>query len=109
VLFGLLLPWRKHRPIPSWPYGLAVALWLPACAAPSLLRPIHRTWMRLGHLLGAVNSRVLLTLVFILVLTPVGVIRRLLRRRRARGRDAEPASYRIPSAAPPRSRMEAPF
>lgn len=44
---------------------------------PSLYKPAARLWYGLSGILGAVMSRVLLTLTFFLVLTPVGVLRRL--------------------------------
>ena len=34
-------------------------------------------WLKLGHLLGAINSRIILTVVFFLFLTPLSVIYRL--------------------------------
>jgi hypothetical protein len=44
--------------------------------APTWLRPVYRAWMLLALALGAVVSRVLLTLVFILGVTPIGWLRR---------------------------------
>ena len=53
-------------------------------------RVFHNAWMRLASALGYVNSRVLLTLMYYLVLTPYGFVTRLagrdpLRRRGKRG------------------------
>jgi hypothetical protein len=53
-------------------------------------RAFHEAWMRLASALGYVNSRVLLTLMYYLVLTPYGLVMRLagrdpLRRRGERG------------------------
>jgi hypothetical protein len=57
---------------------------------PPAARAFHRAWMRLAVLLGHVNSRVLLTLMYYLVFTPYGLVSRLagrdpLRRRGPRG------------------------
>lgn len=51
-------------------------------------RAFHTAWMRLAVLLGHVNSRVLLTLMYYLVITPYGVVTRLVGRDplRRRGR-----------------------
>jgi len=48
-----------------------------AFIAPSALRVPNRVWWRFAQALGWVNTRVLLTLFFALVLTPVGVVMRL--------------------------------
>lgn len=41
-------------------------------------RPLAVVWLGLAHAIGAVMSRVMLFLVYALVVTPVGVIRRML-------------------------------
>jgi len=75
VLAAILL-W-KHRP--AWPYAggagaLAVLLGL---ALPRSLRPVERVWMKLAGMMGWVMTRVILTLVFFLVFTPIGFALRL--------------------------------
>jgi len=45
--------------------------------APSLLVMPNRIWWRVAQALGWINSRIILTLFFFLVLTPVGVVMRL--------------------------------
>ena len=64
---------------------LVAGLFVPAAA-----RAFHRAWMRFAAALGHLNSRVLLTLMYYLVLTPYGFVLRLagrdpLRRRGAAG------------------------
>ena len=46
--------------------------------APRLYRPVAPLWFGLAHLLGAVSSRLLLTIVYWLVVTPIAVARRVL-------------------------------
>ena len=74
-----------------------------ALTAPRLLRRPSALWWRFSRLLGHVNARLLLTLLFALVLTPVGILWRLtgrdpLARRRSRwpGWTTYPARYRDP-------------
>lgn len=58
---------------------VAVAIGLVAAAfvAPVTLRTPNRIWWRLAQALGWVNVRVLLTLFFIVVMTPTGLLMRL--------------------------------
>lgn len=44
---------------------------------PQFYRPIAVLWLGLSDLLGAVMSRVLLSIVFFAVVTPIGILRRL--------------------------------
>jgi len=43
---------------------------------PGTLRPVYLVWMSIALVLGHLMTRVLLTLVFFLVVTPIGVIMR---------------------------------
>jgi hypothetical protein len=45
-------------------------------AWPKAFRPLGGLWFGLSHLLSSVVSRVVLTVVFFLIVTPIGVIRR---------------------------------
>jgi hypothetical protein len=47
-------------------------------AAPRLLAPVERGWMRFAEGLGRVNTRIILALLYWLVITPVGIVRRWL-------------------------------
>ena len=45
---------------------------------PQLYRPVAVLWLGFSHLLGTVVSKILLTLVFFGVVTPIGLVRKLL-------------------------------
>jgi hypothetical protein len=47
---------------------------------PQLLRPLNKAWMTLAILLGWVMTRVILTILFYLVITPIGFIAKLARK-----------------------------
>jgi hypothetical protein len=46
--------------------------------APQAFRPLAPLWFGLAHVLGAISSRVLMFLVFAVVVTPIGLVRRAL-------------------------------
>lgn len=107
-LLGAFLLWREV----SW---AVVFLWIGAplvvlgAIYPRILRPVYIGWMTLAVVLGAFMTRVLLTLFFFIVLTPVGLFFRLIGRdalHRTLDRDA--ASYWIPKEYPieDRSRLK---
>jgi carbamoyltransferase len=78
VLLGLaLLLIARHRATGS-PLAILAALIIGLAEfAPGSLRPLHWVWIRLSLALGWVMSRVLLTLFYFLVLTPIGLVQRL--------------------------------
>jgi hypothetical protein len=73
--------------------GLALALLLVGLFAPAAARRFHSFWMRAAAVLGHVNSRVLLTLMYYLVFTPYGLASRLFGRDPLRRREREKESY----------------
>jgi hypothetical protein len=76
LLLGALLRWRGH--LGSGPVVITVGAALIAAGAvvPSILRIPNRLWSRFAMALGWVNSRILLSVVFVAVLTPVGIVLR---------------------------------
>ena len=44
---------------------------------PKLLKPFHKLWMTLAILLGWLMTRIILTILFYLVVTPIGLLARL--------------------------------
>jgi len=46
---------------------------------PILLKPIYIIWMRFAFILGWINTRVILIILFYLVFTPLGLLMRLFR------------------------------
>ena len=72
---------------------LGAALVVAGLLFPAAARAFHVAWMRFAVALGHVNSRVLLTLVYYLVVTPYGFISRLVRRDPLRRRADRDESY----------------
>jgi hypothetical protein len=68
--------WRAGR---AWPVELAIAAVFLAAALlrSNLLHWPNRAWSRLGLLLGAIVTPIVLALLFFLVVTPVGLLMRL--------------------------------
>ena len=62
---------------PGWVVS-ATTLLVVNMTAPRVFGPAAKVWFGLSGLLGAVMSKVILTLVYFLVLTPVGLLRRAL-------------------------------
>lgn len=71
LLMGLLPWWFDY----AWSYYplLIPAILLPlALVKPSWLQPFYRMWMLVFGLLGKINTVILLTLVFVVLITPLG-------------------------------------
>jgi hypothetical protein len=59
-------------------FASAILFFIVTITFPSLLGPFNRAWFKFGLLLGQAVNPVILGLVFFLVVTPIGIVRRLL-------------------------------
>lgn len=75
VLGGLFL-WRG-RDYYSYFLMLSAVFLLLGLVVPVLLKPIHKVWMTLAVLLGGLMTRVILSVLFYVVVTPIGLFARL--------------------------------
>lgn len=83
VVVGLIIPaflsWKQEWTLPEsalflWSGGgLFLGLTI---FAKSLMRPVFKAWMLLALGMGFVMTRVIVTLVYLLMITPVGAVRR---------------------------------
>lgn len=76
-VLALISWWRGHALPPMILGALSVGLVVPGLAAPAVLRPVERRWMRFAEVLGRVNARIILSVFWVVVMTPVGLVRRL--------------------------------
>ncbi len=80
-IFALMALWPAvvRGQTPRW-WALAAAggLLVPALVFPRVLFWPHRGWTALGHVLGWINTRIILGLVFYVIVTPMGMVRRWL-------------------------------
>jgi len=93
IVFALMAAWQLYRGhhLRLYIFGLlAAALILVSLSAPAA-RVFHRGWMGLAHVLGAVNSRIILSILYFLVITPIGRI--------VRWTGHDPLARRAPRAA----------
>lgn len=77
---GLLLLWRHS---PSYPYFISIGavLVISGLIYPSILKPFQKAWMAFAVVMGWVMTRVILLMLFFLVVTPIGLIMRILGKR----------------------------
>jgi len=96
--------WRGRLGVAGGLAGVGLLLVVLGRFQPRLLKYPSAAWWKLAMVLGYVNARVILTLMFLLVLTPLGILWRVigrdaLGRKRSRwaGWSAYPARYRDPA------------
>ena len=119
LLFGILLPWiwlgTPNFPqevlslkMPAVPWSICFILITWSLVAPSTLRLPYRIWMRFALVLGHVNSRIILALVFVLLFIPIGVLLRFFKGN-PMARTGPAGEFRISLMSRDPNHMERPF
>ncbi|MEX5216507.1 MAG: SxtJ family membrane protein [Nitrospiraceae bacterium] len=103
------LVWRGEG-MRLWALGLGAVLIPLGLLLPAVLLPVFKAWMKMGHVLGWINTRIILGILFYGLITPMGVVMRLFgwdAMRRVLVRDAQ--TYRVVRQPRPKSHMTRQF
>ena len=108
--FALIALWPtvfRGQSLRPWPLAVSAFLLVTGLVFPPVLRPFYRGWMTVGDGLGWINSRILLSIVYYLLIVPMGIIRRLSGDDPMRLKyDPSAATYKIPRPPRPASHMQ---
>ncbi|MGB1309724.1 MAG: SxtJ family membrane protein [Leucothrix sp.] len=110
LMFGLILPWLFSYSLPYWPFIAAAVFALVAVLNPILLGPVNRVWLKISDVLGWINTRLVMGIMFFLLIAPIGLLMRLF------GKDTldnqlseQQTSYRIITKVRDKKHLEKPF
>ena len=112
VLFGLILPWTwewENLPDLQWvATGAVVIVW--ALIAPDSMSGLYKGWMRVAMVIGNVINTIILAIVYSLVITPMGIVMRLMGKDPMRRElDKSAQTYRVISKVVPKNHIERPY
>ncbi|MEE2710296.1 MAG: SxtJ family membrane protein [Gemmatimonadota bacterium] len=83
VLIGIGFYWLFYRDIYETARVVLLSvggfLFVAGLVAPGTLKPVYTVWMKLALVLAWVNTRIIISLIFFLVITPIGIIIRLIK------------------------------
>ena len=74
-------------------FFLSVILFIISIVKPSILNKLNYLWLRLGIILGKIFSPIILSIIFVLLITPVAIIMKIIRRDYLNLRDKDNQSY----------------
>jgi len=79
AVFGLLLPFIFGWSTGYYPWVLAAVFLVLSLVNSFLLLPIYRVWMVFGGVMGWINTRIILMLVYVLMFIPIGILMKFVR------------------------------
>jgi len=72
-----IVPSIRGHNLRMWALVLGLMLGTTGLVLPAILRPLYGGWMKLGEVLAWVNTRIILSLLYYIVIVPTGVIMRM--------------------------------
>ena len=93
-ILGWIIPFLGGHSFRTWTLWISFPSIILAISKPRLLLYPYKAWMKLGHILVWVNSRIILGLVFIMILIPIALIMRVLGHDPLRIKNFPQKSYR---------------
>ena len=110
LLFGLLIPWVVDSDFPAWPWLTLAVTGSMAIIHPLSLKPFYQVWMLFGAIMGWINTRLILGIVFYFVFMPFGLIMKLFGKDLLSMKlDKTLTSYRVINDVQEKDDMENPF
>jgi hypothetical protein len=77
VFLGVIVPIIWSVPFPIWPWYVSGTLCLVGLIFPFSLNPIYYAWMTIGNVLGFINTRILMGIIFYVFFCPLGCTLRI--------------------------------
>ena len=77
LIFGLIFPLIGDKTTenwPIWPFIVTAVFWTISIVAPQILRRVNNIWLKIGNVLGFINTRIILGLMFFVMIFPIGLI-----------------------------------
>lgn len=109
VVFGVIMPVLRQKNWHLWPWVVALVLILWGLVLPESMRLLYRWWMVLALFLGKINCTLLLTLLYLFIISPLGIVLRLCGYDPLHKKKTGQPSYRKQSVIPQRNHMEKPY
>ena len=110
LMFGIVLPWIFGYSTPYWPFIAAVMFAVVALIRPVLLGPVNNVWLKISDVLGWVNTRLVMGIMFFLLIAPIGILMRLFGKDTLNNKLSEKeSSYRIITKVRDKKHLEKPF
>ena len=94
LIIGLLIPLILGHGFRFWTSWLGIIFLFLAIFKPNFLKRPYKIWMKFGHILGWLNSRLILGVIYIIVLMPIAFFMRMFGYDPLKRKNLHPKSYR---------------
>ena len=78
IFIGLIIPLIVGHTLKGWTLWIALPFLVLGILKPQLLFYPYKLWIFIGNILGWINSRLILGLIYILILQPIALIMKII-------------------------------
>ncbi len=94
IIIGWIIPIISGHLFRSWSLFIGCPLLVLGILKPECLFYPYKLWMKLGYVLGWINSRLILGLVYLIILLPIALIMKIIGHDPLRKKKSKEKSYR---------------
>jgi hypothetical protein len=109
IALGSVALWRGRHTTSTVLFSLGGVLVLAGLLVPTMLGPVERAWMGLGHLMGKITQPIFMSIVYFVVIAPIGFIRRRFSSAPIGSHARTESRWELHESAPEAARMERQF
>ena len=82
ILFAIVAFWPiiNGNPLRLWPIPISVIFLILGLLNSKLLNPLNVVWVKFGELLGRIIAPIVMALIYFIIITPIGLFMRLIRK-----------------------------
>jgi len=77
LFFGIVIPIIFSKELQVWPWFVSFVFWIFGTIFPLALGKFYRIWLSFGHIMGRINTFIILGIIFYLVFFPFGLVMRI--------------------------------
>ena len=77
LLIGFILPYFFGHQFRFWTLFIGLPLIIIGLISPKNLKLFYQIWIKIGNILGFINSKIILTSIFVLIVQPIALIMKI--------------------------------
>ena len=78
LIIGWIIPLLTNHSFRIWTIYIGLPIIILSIFKPNLLKNLYLIWMKLGHVLGWINSKLILGIIFFIILMPIAFLMKCL-------------------------------
>jgi hypothetical protein len=82
IIIPLISLWRNDwewQPWLDWSVAIGLSLFILCLSTGTLMAPFYRAWMKLAIIMGTIMTAIIVSIVFVFLITPIGLLKRILK------------------------------